>query len=447
MQQPSTAAPWPQPGVAWYAVGVLFVAFILSFIARLILSLLVPSLKLAPDLGGLGLSDSQVGLLAGPAFALFYSVVGIPIGRYADRYSRRGIISAGVGIWSVMTVACGLARSFGELLVARVGVGVGQAALSPAAYSMIADLFPRDRLGRALGVYQAGALLGTGLAFLVGGLIVRAVTTSGGVTLPVFGVLTGWQFAFIAVGLPGLAVALLLWTVPEPARRGAGPAAGAPLAFGAVLGYVFGRWRVYWLHYLGFALLAMPFTIIAAWAPELFGRVHGYTRPQAGLTLGSVLVVLSPLGVLVGGWVADALQKRGYRDGTLRVGLGAALLLLPVSLAATLATSADTALLLFAPFVFLASMSLAVAPAALQVVTPGPLRAQVSAIWMLVLNLITGFVGVAGVGLINDLVFGSGEAIGKSMALLCGVSLPVAAILLWRALPAFRAAAAEQAAS
>jgi MFS family permease len=445
MQNPATT-PWPRPGVAWYAVGVLFIAFILSFIARLILSLLVPSLKMPAEQGGLGLSDADIGVLQGPGFVLFYAIVGIFIGRLADRYSRRGIISAGVGTWSLMTVACGLAGSFNQLLGARVGVGIGQSALSPAAYSMIADLFPRDRLGRALGVYQAGGLIGTGLAFLVGGLVIRAVSTSAGVTLPLVGQVAGWQFAFIAVGLPGLLVALLLWTLPEPARRNAGPA-GAALSLGAVFGYVFGRWRVYWLHYLGFALLAMPYTIIAAWAPVLFQRVHGYTPPEAGLNLGAILLVASPLGVLAGGFLADRLQQRGQRDAALRVGIGTALVLLPASLAATLVTDGTTAIALFAPFVFCASLSLAMPPAALQVVTPGPLRAQVSAIWLLVLNLITGLVGALGVGLLNDFLFASDAAIGKSMALLCAVSLPLAALILWRALPAFRAAAAEQAAA
>jgi MFS family permease len=292
-------------------VVVLFAAFILSFIARLIVSLLVPSLKLPPEQGGLGLSDADIGVLQGPGFVLFYAVVGILIGRLADRYSRRGIIATGIAGWSLMTVACGLARDFNQLLGARVGVGIGQSALSPAAYSMIADLFPRDRLGRALGVYQAGGLVGTGLAFLVGGLVIRAVSTSAGITLPVVGTVAGWQFAFIAVGLPGFLVALLLATVPEPLRRSAGAAAGGS---GAVLAYLGSRLRVYGLHYAGFALLAMPYTIIAAWSPVLFQRVHGYTPPEAGLALGAILAVASPLGVLTGGFLADRLQQRGARD-------------------------------------------------------------------------------------------------------------------------------------
>ena len=159
--------PWPSSGKAWYAVGILVIAFIFSFVDRIIIALLVEPIK-----RDLGVSDFGIGMLQGLAFAVFYALVGIPIGRWADRRSRRWIIGVGIFLRSVMTATCGLARNFWHLFLARVGVGVGQAALSPAAYSMIADYFPKEKLGRALGVYQAGAFVGAGIAFLVGGLVI-----------------------------------------------------------------------------------------------------------------------------------------------------------------------------------------------------------------------------------------------------------------------------------
>ena len=188
---PTSVEPWPRPGIAWYAVVILVVAFIFSFVDRIIISMLVEPLK-----ADLGLSDTQLGLLQGPAFALFYALVGLPIGRWADRYSRRAIIAWGISIWSVMTAVCGLARNFLQLFLARVGVGVGEAALSPAAYSMIADYFPREKLGRAVGVYQAGAFFGAGLSFLVGGLVIQAVAKAGEISLPVIGEVQAWQMVF-----------------------------------------------------------------------------------------------------------------------------------------------------------------------------------------------------------------------------------------------------------
>jgi MFS family permease len=213
----SHPTPWPSPLRAWYAVAVLVLAFVFSFIDRIVIALLVEPIK-----ADLGISDFDIGLLQGFAFAIFYALLGIPIGRLSDRISRRGIIATGIAVWSLMTAACGLARSFFGLFLARVGVGVGEATLSPAAYSMISDYFPREKLGRALGVYQSGAMLGAGIAFLVGGAAVQLLSAYDGQVLPVLGPVRMWQLAFFAVGLPGLLIALLMLTVRSQCG-GAGP--------------------------------------------------------------------------------------------------------------------------------------------------------------------------------------------------------------------------------
>jgi len=433
-------APWPRPGIAWYAVVILVIAFIFSFIDRIIIAMLVEPLK-----QDLGLSDTQLGLLQGLAFAVFYATVGLPIGRLADRRSRRAIIGWGIFLWSIMTAVCGLARNFWELFLARVGVGVGEAALSPAAYSMIADYFPREKLGRALGVYQSGAFFGAGLSFLVGGLVIQAASRAGEVSLPFLGEVRAWQLVFFAVGLPGVLVALLMLTVREPVRRGQLAAGGAGLPLAQVLGYARQRWRVFVLHFTGFALLAVPLTAILTWAFVYFTRVLGFTPPEAGLRLGGLLIVLSPLGVYGGGWLADHLQRRGYRDATLRVALLAAAGLLPLSAVSALTMDRDLTVALFGPLIFFASLSMAVAPAALQVVTPNQMRGQVSAVWMLVLNLVTAGLGPSAVGVITDHVFGDPMAVGKSIALVNCLTVPLAALALWAALAPFRRAAEEQA--
>ncbi len=436
----SVSEPWPPPGIAWYAVVILVVAFIFSFVDRIIIAMLVEPLK-----QDLGLTDTQLGLLQGLAFAVFYATVGLPIGRAADRYSRRAIIGWGIFFWSLMTAVCGLARSFWELFLARVGVGVGEAALSPAAYSMIADYFPREKLGRALGVYQAGAFFGAGLSFLVGGLVIQAVAKAGAISLPVLGDVKAWQVVFFTVGLPGVLVALLMLTVREPTRRGQLAAGGAGIPLGDVLRYATQRWRVFILHFLGFALLAVPITTIITWAFVYFTRVLAFTAPEAALRLGGMLLILSPLGVYSGGWLADYLQRRGFRDATLRVALFAAAGLLPLSAVSAAVTDRDTVIALFGPLIFFASLSMALAPAALQVVTPNQMRGQVSAVWMLVLNLVTAGAGPSAVGVITDYVFANPLAVGKSIALVNCLAVPLAALTLWAALKPFRKAAEEQA--
>ncbi|MBT7799203.1 MAG: MFS transporter, partial [Gammaproteobacteria bacterium] len=210
----SDNANWPSPTIAWYAVGILFVAYTFSFADRFILSLLIEPIK-----QDLNLSDTKISLLHGFAFAIFYTFMGIPIGRLADKYNRRTIIVWGIATWSCMTAVCGITKGYWQLFAARVGVGVGEAALSPAAYSMIADLFPAQKLGRALSVYTTGAFVGAGLAFIIGGTAIAAITTSPEITLPVIGTIRSWQAAFFLVGLPGLLVAALMYTVKEPLRR------------------------------------------------------------------------------------------------------------------------------------------------------------------------------------------------------------------------------------
>ncbi len=436
----ASSSSWPGAGRAWYAVGVLFVAVIFSFIDRIILSLLVEPIK-----ADLGLTDTDFAWLLGIAFAVFYALFGLPLGRWADRYSRRAIIGIGIFVWSVMTIACGLAGTFWELFLARVGVAAGEAALAPAAYSMISDLFPREKLGRALGVYQSGAFVGAGAALLVGGVVIGLIGAGGERVLPVLGTVEPWQMVFFVVGLPGVLVALLMFTVPEPARRAPPPGVASAQRLGEVLRYATSRWRVYGLHFLGFSLLAVPITTTLTWAPVFFGRALGYAPRETGLILGLIVLLLSPAGVYAGGWLADAFLRRGHLDAMHRVGLLACACLLPLVLLATTGDDRFVAIALFCPLTFCASLSLACAPAALQVVTPGPLRAQVSAAWMLFLNVVTAMVGPTAVGMIADEFFGGRMAIGQALALVNGASVPLAALVLWLGRRPFAAAVPQTA--
>ncbi|HEX2713091.1 MAG TPA: MFS transporter, partial [Candidatus Acidoferrales bacterium] len=185
---PRAKESYPPVGYAWYVVGALTIAYVFAFIDRQILNLLVRPIR-----RDLGITDTQMSLLMGFSFALFYSVFGFPLGRLADSKSRRGIIAAGMVLWSILTTACGLARYFWHLLLLRMGVGVGEAALSPSAYSLISDYFPRDRRATAISVYSMAVYLGSGLASLLGGLIVGFASTKGSWTLPAVGAVRPWQ--------------------------------------------------------------------------------------------------------------------------------------------------------------------------------------------------------------------------------------------------------------
>ena len=440
---PGEQGDWPRPALGWYAVGVLLVAYVFSFIDRTIIGLLVGPIKASLDI-----SDTQFAVLGGIAFTLFYCILGVPIGRIADRVSRRGLIAAGVAVWSFMTALCGWAAGFWHLFLARVGVGVGEAALTPAAYSMIADYFPKERLGRALAVYQSGAFLGAALAFILGGVVIAAVTAfvadNPDFSIPLLPDLQGWRLVFIAVGAPGLLVALWMFTVREPSRKGrVAEAAGPALPFRAVIDYVWRHRRLYLPHFIGFGVLVVTFQNVVVWGPAYFTRHFGLTTAQTGLTLGLVMLVFSSAGVVGGGFLSDRLVKRGQAEGPMRVGMIAGLALLPFAATATVVDSLALSLVLFCPMMFFASFPLGSAAQALQMVTPNEMRGQVSAIYMLFLNLLSYGLGPLIVGMVTDFVFADEGAVGYSLAVVSAVSAPVAAFVATRGFAPFRQAAEE----
>jgi len=433
-------AGYPEPRWAWYGVGVLMVAYTFSFIDRYVIALLIEPIKQDFDL-----TDTQIGLLSGLAFALFYTTLGIPIGRLADRYNRRRIISAGIFVWSLMTGLCGLAQSFWQLFAARVGVGVGEAALSPAAYSLIADSFPVQRIGRALSVYSVGVYFGSGLAFIIGGAVIQLVAHAPDVVLPLVGTVRPWQLTFIGVGLPGLLIALWIFTIREPGRRNLGSAPGTVMSVRDVLGFIWARRSAYGAHFVGFSLLALAFNAIAIWSPAFLGRVFNFTASEAGYALGLIILVFGSTGIIAGGWLADTLAERGRQDAMLRVGIIAAAGMTPFAIVAPLVPSATGVLILYCPLMFFSSFGFGAAAAALQLMTPNEMRGQVSAVYLFMINLIGIGLGPFLTGWITDVVFADEQAVGLSIAIVAGCSAPVAALVLASGLRAYRVQRAAQA--
>lgn len=413
---------------AWYALTILTVAYTFSYIDRQILALMV-----GPIRADLNISDSQFSLLHGLAFALFYTFLGIPIGRLADAKNRRNLIAIGVAFWSIATVYCGLVKNFWQLFLARIGVGVGEAALSPAAYSMLADLFPRKQLGRAIGIYGSGVFIGIGLSFIIGSMVISALEARGGLTLPLVGHLKAWQATFVIVGLPGVLLAALVMTLTEPARHNCGNAPGA-MAISDVLAYVGDHRKLYLLHFFGFAMVTLMFNAIMAWAAEYFIRIHDMPRAEIGPKLGLLSVFFGGSGIVCGGLVSDWLAKKGYMDAPLRAALYGVLILIPFAVAAPLMSDPTVSLWLFAPLLFFVSFPFGPAAAGLQLMTPPNMRAQMSAVYLFVVNLTgIGFGGTA-TALVTDFVFKDDNKLHWSMASIAAVGGVLSAILLAAAL-------------
>ena len=422
---------YPSSARAWATVAILMVAYVLSFVDRQILNLLVEPIR-----RDLAINDTQMSLLMGLSFALFYTVCGIPLGRVADTRSRRGLIAVGILFWSAATAASGMAKLYWQFLLCRIGVGVGEAALSPAAYSLIADSFPAERRATAISVYSMGVYLGSGLAFLVGGLVIQFASAQGDVTLPVLGEVRPWQLIFLILGGAGVLFTLLMFAVKEPARRGAGAGVAVPLS--EVGRYIRANRRTVLLHNFGFAGLAFAGYGSAAWIPTFFIRTHGWDAGQVGIVYGSIVAVFGCLGIVFGGRLADWMAKRGRSDANMRVGLYAALGALPMVVLYPLMDSAFWASVLMAPTVFCLSMPFGVAPAAIQEIMPNSMRGQASAIYLFVITLIGLGVGPTAVALVTDFVFADDAALRYSLLIITTLAVSTSIILLAKSLKPYR---------
>ena len=401
----------------WLVVAFLMVLYTSSFIDRQILSLLVKPIR-----AEFGISDTQYSILTGLAFVTLYSLAGIPLGWIVDRWSRRLIIAIGVAAWSIMTAGCGLANSFGRLFAFRVGVGIGEATLSPAAYSLVSDLFPREKLGRALSLFALGSQIGSGLALVIGGSVIKALTDIGPVDLPVVGVTKPWQVVFLVIGLPGLILALLtLLVVREPRHKPAAGVADDGPTMGATLAYMWLHRRIYGSLFIGMGLIAMFGYASNAWYPTYLQRIHGYTIPQAGYFWGISTLVFGIIGAIAAGTTADRLIAKGRLDGHFRVTIaygignavcGVAVGLIPVpwlSLVFVVATG------------FFSNTLIGVIAAAIQTVTPARMRGKVSSFYLFTAAFIGMAFGPTAVGAATDHIFGYDNAVGYSIALVAFV--------------------------
>lgn len=414
---------------AWYITLVLLFAYTVSFIDRQILGLLVQPIK-----RDLGLSDAAFSTIHGFAFAIFYTGIGVFLGRIADHGNRRNLILAGVFVWVLATAAGGAATSFAGLFLARVFVGAGEAALSPAAYSMLADYFPPERRGRAVSLYSSGVYVGSALAFIVGGLVIAATGQDTMTVLPLLGSLRPWQAAFVIVALPGLLVFALMLTVREPARKAAAADTPAPS-----LSHVAQHLRVYAPIFIGCAVIAMITYGMTAWLPAVFIRRWGWSPGQIGPAYGTIILTCGIGGMLASGWLADRLVAQGRRDAPLTLALGGALVLIASSAAFAMAPGPIWALAAVAVTTVFLGLPVALGPVVLQAVTPGRLHGRVISIYLLLINLIGLGLGPFLVAAGTDYVFGDELKVGLSLGLVGALAAAVGATCLAVAARPYRA--------
>jgi MFS family permease len=414
-----------RPVAAWLTVAILVLFQFVSLIDRQIIAILADEIK-----ADLAISDFRLSLLQGLAFALFYSFAGVPIGAAIDRWSRRFILWIAISFWSVSAAACGLAASFGGLFLGRVGVGAGEAALTPVATSLISESFPRGRVGMPMGLFAGSFYVGSGVALILGGALAHWLASRGGLALPLIGALKPWQAAFLLAGLPGLPLALLAFAMHDP--RDAGQQAGPAVPHDTVsLGTVFRtRGRLIFFYMVGWGFLSSYFYATAAWTPVFAMRTFGWDTKQVGMTIGLILATCGVAGSTLGGMGMDLMTRSGVRGATFLLTAILMAAALPFFLGAYLIGSPTLMIPLLGIALLLYSPMGAGAYASLQAVAPAGARGKVAALFAFNQALWGAALGPAGVGFITDYVLRDEARVGLSLAIWGIVVVPIGVTML-----------------
>ncbi|MBV9512322.1 MAG: MFS transporter, partial [Caulobacteraceae bacterium] len=428
-----------QPGVqgGWITIGILFLLYGIAFLDRQVLTLLVDPIR-----KDLGVTDFQIGLLQGFGFVIFYMIFAIPIGWAVDRFPRRLIIFFGLTAWSLSAAAGGLARSYGQLLAARAGVGAGEASLLPSASSILADRFPKQRLAGAMAAVSAGSVVGGAVSTVLGGLIVQLSEHRSGYLLPLVGQIRPWQLVFMIAGLPGVLLAPLVFLIAEPPRRERLHVAHEASRASILLQFVKGRWRFYLAHFAGFGCFNVAGGGYVAWAATYLIRTFHAPVQKVGLDLGLLALCGGVGGMLFSGNFVDYLFRRGVRDAHFRYYAWACLLM---AFAGVTAFTAETLAVAFGGMLVIALIVpfIAVATASLQLTTPNEFRGQVSAAFLFVYNLLGFGLGPALMAGVSDFLLSGPDRLGHAMAIVFGLSAGMASLWFALGLKAMRKAVAD----
>jgi len=429
--------------LAWFAVAILFVVQLFSFLDRQALSLLITPIK-----ADLDLNDTQVSLVIGLGFALSYAIAGVPIGRLVDKYPRPAILATGLAVWSVCTAGCGFVRSFGQLALFRSGVGIGEATATPIVISLLGDYFKPTKRGLAFGIFAVSVYVGIGLSLVVGGAILKAFNGVDVVNVPVLGAMKIWQVVFLMIGPPGLLMVPLVLMLKEPRKMSAPrnarlqPRETEPTL--AEVGWYYRRhWLAFTTQHFASAMLAMLFYGVSSWVPEFLRRTYGMPIANAGFAFGMVTVAAGASGVLGGGLLSDYLLKIGKTDARLRTTLYAALLAVPFAALFPVVNDPTLSLGLVFMMILCASTISTVGSTGVQELAPPRMRGTASAIYLLVFNGIGLSFGPTIFALLTDQVFGDPKWLWRSLSIAAPCMALASAFLAYIGLAAYRACVAE----
>ena len=432
---------YPRPPIAWLTVIVLFLLYILSLVDRYVIALLMEPIK-----ADLGISDFELSLLQGLAFAVFYAICAIPVGLALDRFDRRKVLFGCILIWSLGAAGCGLATGFATLAIGRALIGAGESGFTTGAYSIVGDSFPPERVSFAMSIFVMGGVMGAGIVFLLGGPLVGAVLDGAISHWPLLAGFAPWQQAFLITGIPGLLMAFLVFLFPEPKRRRAASAVAPNGGYGEALAFILANRRAFSAIILGTGLVYTVTIAMQLWSPAFFMRVHGWSPAQIGVAMG-LAQMLPALSLPFHGWMADRFFAKGRTDAHLVWCLITMIAAAPFAFFAYLVSDPWVTVVLFGIYMTLILSTSSLGPAAAQVVTPPELRGRVSAIFVLVTGLVGMVVGNSAVGFATDYIFGDPQKVGVSLAALVVVVFSIVAVLFMQGRAGMRAMIATPAGS
>lgn len=406
---PAELSAYPSARYGWYITILLTLIYILSFVDRQVLSILVEPIK-----ADLQISDTRMGLLMGAAFAIFYGTMGLPLGWLADRVKRKYVLGSGITVWSAATIASGFAQGFNALFGARVLVGAGEASLGPCAYSLISDVMPPQRRARAIAVYSSALSFAMATAYFLGGRVLAWAEAADFSGYPIISYMRPWQIVFVIVGAPGILAAILVLLMREPKRLDLTPASRQPITF--VLGYF--RHRI-WVYVALFtpptAMTIISYTHLFTFS--LFSRLHGWEPTKLSVYLGAILITIGPLSTFFGGWLVDRKTNAGQADGGIQVMRLGLLVMVPNAALFPIMPTPELTLLFYALCTIGMTILTAAAVPSILTLVPAHIRGQSTALYLMIISIFGLILGPTLVGVFNDYVFQDELKIGYSMTL------------------------------
>ena len=424
---------YPEKKHSYSAVAILTLAQVFAFIDRQIPSMLVEPIK-----QDFNLTDSQIALLGGAAFSIFYAIMALPIGYAVDRYKRTKVLGTGIFLWSLMTALAGLANSFGKLFGARIGVAVGEAVMAPISVSLVSDSFPENKQGKPMGIITAGVYIGIGITLLGGGFLIDYLTSIGGITLPLIGYLKPWQATFMIVGIPGLVLAIAAFYLKEPRRIEEQVDSNHLVDKKNVFLHLKEHRKTLIPMFGGLIFMALIFYSFSFWAPTMMIRTFDISLTEVGFILGMITIISSITGTIIAGSAVDYLRNRNYSDAPVRAAMIAVILALPPIILLSFVQTELGAWICIAMYLLFISSFAPLGLLAISGVSTGNVKGQTAAIHAFLMMAFGLSLGPQLTAFFTDFVFVDPNLLINSVSLTGLIVLPISALLFKLSLSRYR---------